>query len=314
MNMDKNFNEIAKTLIDKIAKTAGLTNDISLLEGKMGIVILLFLSSRYFSSKDHEKVAEFLIDDIVDEKTKLSQMAHNRSSEIFWALNYLSDTDFIELEADFFSEIDELLIGKIDDLSKISAVNYPFLGNYILSRYNSSACPDYWISQIQTYLQNMLRIIISNKGLYRRNTNLLAPFWYTMIMCKEKEFNFEFENDDFGEVSLFFVEVCSVLPDNEKRDAWFQFYSLYNNLEFKYNSSDVRTISDINIVYLNKLLYPDFMMPPDSQMLEVINEIANDEKKLQELGSLLSYQNVGISSYVSGLAWSLLYFLNERVV
>ena len=313
MNMDKNYNDIAKTLIDKITKTAGLTNDISLFEGKMGIVILLFQSSRYFASKDHEKVAEFLIDDIVDEKTKLSQMAQNKSSEIFWALNYLSDTDFIELEADFFSEIDELLIGKIDDLSNINTVNYPFLGNYILSRYKTSNSSEYWVLQIQTYLRNMFKIIISNKGLYRRNTNLLAPFWYTMLTCKEKEFNFEFENDDFGEVCLFFVEICSVLPENEKRDAWFQFYSLYNNLEFKYNSSDVRTISDINTVYLNKLLYPDFMMPPDRQIIEVINEIANDEKKLQELGSLLSYQNVGISSYVPGFAWSLLCYLNETV-
>jgi hypothetical protein len=133
-----------------------------------------------------------------------------------------------------------------------------------------------------------------------------------MLTFKEKEFDFEPDNDDFSEVCLFFVEVCSVLPEIEKRDAWFQFYRRYNNLEFKYNPSDVRTISDINTVYLNKLLYPDFMMPPDSQILESINEIVNDEKKMQELSSLLRYQNVGISGYISGFAWSLLHYLHHN--
>jgi hypothetical protein len=158
--MDKNFNGIAQSLVAKIAKTAGLSNDIGLLEGKMGIVILLFQSSKYFSSNDLEKVAEFLIDDIVEEKSKLYQLIQNKSSEIFWALNYLSDTGFIELEAEFFSEIDEVLFRKIEDLSKISVVNYSFLGNYILSRYRTSKCPDYWVKQIQVYLSNMMKIII----------------------------------------------------------------------------------------------------------------------------------------------------------
>lgn len=118
--MNKDFNEIAQTLIDKIAKTAGFSNDISLLEGKTGIVILLFHGSKYFSSKDLEKVAEFLIDDIIEERSKLSQMLQSKSSEIFWALNYLNDEKFIELENDFFSEIDEMLFKKDEDLSKVS--------------------------------------------------------------------------------------------------------------------------------------------------------------------------------------------------
>jgi hypothetical protein len=307
--MEKNFNDIAHSQLSRIANIAGFSNDVSFFEGKMGVAILLYQGSRYFSNKNLERMADFLIDDVIEEKNKLYELCVNRSCEIFWGIKYLSDSKFLELDTDFFKEIDDQLFRNIDNISELSALNYPFIGNYILRRSNNSDSPDYWKTQIQIYLRNMMKLIISNKGLYRRNTNLLAPFWYTMLMCKEKVFDFEPDNDDLRELSLFFVEIFSALPEINICDAWYQFYSLYNDLEFKYDPSYVRTISDINTIYLNKLLYSDFIMPSDNKVNETLSDIINDKNILQNLNSLLSYQNVGISGYVSGFALSLLLYL-----
>jgi hypothetical protein len=130
-----------------------------------------------------------------------------------------------------------------------------------------------------------------------------------MQTCKEKKIRTKYRRRNFREVCSFFDGIYSALTFNEKQECWFQFYSLYNNFEFKYKPSDIKSISDINSIYLNKLLYSDFIMPPSNQVSDILTKIVDDKKTLLELDSLTSYQNIGIQGYTSGFAWSLLQYL-----
>lgn len=307
--MDNIYSEMVQTLLNKIAGIAGFTNDISLLEGKMGIAIVLFHGSKYFSSEELEKVSESLISDIIEEEHKLYQLSSQKSSNIFWAFNYLSENRFFELDEDFFGDVDKVLLSNDENYSKMSVIHYPFLGNYILSRYRTSSNPEYWITQTQTYLQNMVKIINHNKGIYLKNVELLTPFWYTMLKWKEYKFDFELNNGNIKEICLFFENAIKESPQGAKQESCIQFYCAFKDLRFEFNKLNIMTISGINTIYLHKLLYPDFILPPNAQITESLAGIVKNKQILNELIGLVNFQNIGIAGYISGFAWSLLQYL-----
>lgn len=289
-----------ETLVKRIAKTAGFSNDPTLMNGKLGVVILLFHGSKFFQSDELEQIARFLIDDIIEEKDQII-----KSSEAFWTFHYLSEMKFIELDKDFFTDIDEAMFG---DTNRVNAMNHPFLGIYILSRYASDKA-GFWIDQIPTYVGSMLRLSNLRKGFVKRNLDQFAPFWYVMHKCKELNISIDINKKELREVRVIFDEIFREAPEYEKSTACFQFYSLYKNQDFRYKQSWIGSIKEINNLYLNRLLYPGYIMPPPGRVKETIEKILNDKRTLQELVSLFSYQNIGISGYISGFAWTLMSYL-----
>jgi hypothetical protein len=305
--MNKILHENAENLVNKIAKTAGFSNDPGLLNGKMGVAILLFHGSKYFQSGDLEKIAEFLIDDVIENKEQIFT-----SSEVFWAFNYLSEKGFIELDKDFFSDIDEALFKKAEDISMESIMSDPFLGIYILSRFYTSENREYWIAQAQTYLRTMLRTIHLRRGILKRNIDQFAPFWYVILKCKELELEIDINKNELGEICVIFDDLYKSASDFEKLSASFQFYILYKSQDFRYDQSWIGSIKGINNLYLNKLLYPGYIMPSLDWIEEKVEAILNDKRTLRELESLFSYQNIGITCYITGLAWTLLSYFKDH--
>ena len=314
--MNENYYEIAQKIVNKIAIMSGFTNDVSLFDGKMGNAILLFQSSKYFSSVELENIAESLIADIIEDERNLDYLCQHWSSEVFWGLSYLSYSNFIEIDSNFFDDVDKLLLKNIDDYPKVSFVKYPFLGNYILMRYKTSDDPNYWKLQAKVYFHNMLKMIDLNIEIYIKNVNLLTPFLYILLKWKEKEIDFEITNEKFEELRLLLDKLFNKIPLHFKKDPCFQFYNTFNNIQFEYDPSYFINLTDVNAIFLNKLIYPDFIMPSINEINEILANVVSDKSTLQELESFFSYQNVGITGYLSGLGFSLIQYLqlSERAL
>lgn len=310
--MHIDYQNVAESALMKIAKTVGFTEDISLLEGKMGVAIILFHGSRYFSSKELRKVSEFLIDDIIEESDKLLHLSNQRSSDIFWAFNYLSYYGFIDIGKNFFNEVDEILFSDIKDYMDIDVVNYFFLGNYILSGQRTSTETNLYISKAKEYISNVINIINLNRIFFVHNFDLLAPFWYVMLKWKETGFIKEVYSKKLEEVLLFFNNEINELSNNTSINPSYQFFSRFNGIELKRIVVDKgTTISDINSIYLNKLLYSDYTIPSNNQVKQILSTIVSGGNILKELESLVSYQNIGIKGYFSGFIWVLLNFIQN---
>lgn len=309
--MNHPFNEIAETLIYKVARNAGFSNDLSLFNGKMGIAILLYHSSKFFSSVEIEKLAESLLSDIIEDEYKLYKMAQEKSCEVFWGLCYLSDFNFIEIDEDFFEDIDDILFGALEDISRIGVSNYNFLGNYILLRYKTSNYSDYWMVKAKLYLDGMIKLVYANPQIYRFNISLFDSFWYMLLHCKDKGLYIDFNKDSVEEVSLFFNDITKIMPPVGIQSPGYQFYSIYNGFKYEFNILNINTLSEINALYIDKLLFPDFIMPPDNQIEKVFTNVVSDKHLLKNLNDLVNYQSIGITGYISGLAWSLINYLQH---
>jgi hypothetical protein len=310
--MNKLYEEIAESLIFKIAKNAGFTNDIRLFEGKMGVAILLFHASRYFASKELKDISESLIDDIIEEEEKLYELCNQRESDMFWALNYLFDCGYIDFEEDFFDDMDELLFPQNDCKSQNDTIKNIFMGNYIISRHKTSKNTGMWNSRVIEYLNTSINTIYLHKELLLYNLDLLTPFWYTLLYWDKKN-NSPFCSDKLEEILLFFNNHSKVLPHHVIIEPKFQFFITYNKFETpKHIKLGTKTISSLNAVYLNKLLYPNYIMPTNNQIDEILSNIINNKDITRDLFSLLSFQNIGLKGYFSGLAWTLLQFLQSN--
>lgn len=310
--MDNLYKDKAESLIFEIAKNAGFMKDISLFNGKMGVAILLFHASRYFESKKLEGISESLIQDIIDERDKLYELGTKKDSNLFWALNYLFDCGFIDLEEDFFDDIDELLFAENNSKSKDEALTNIFMGKYIISRQKTSKNIDVWDSRVIEYLNTSIDFINENKELFLFNLELLTTFWHTLL-CWEEKSNIPFRSEKLEEILLFFNNNIRALPRQAIMEPKFQFFIAYNKLEVpKHIYLETKSISSLNAIHLHKLLYPKYITPTKNQTNEILSGIINNKTITEDLFSLLSFQNIGLKGYFSGFAWTLLQFLQSQ--
>ena len=98
-------------------------NDIGLFEGKMGIIISLITYSRKTKHKAIEEVADFLMNQVLNNMTNISPLSFsNGLTGIGWGIEYLIQNGYVPgCGADICTEIDKKLmscdIRRVDDLS-----------------------------------------------------------------------------------------------------------------------------------------------------------------------------------------------------
>jgi hypothetical protein len=304
---NKVYSETIKVLLEHIAKYSGLLSTLGLFDGKIGVAILIYNGSRYFRSPLLAKIADALIDDITEEIQHITSCGFTTGlSGIAWGINNLNDNGFIELDSDYFNDIDRILFCDEEITEGPDKAEYSFLGLYILSRYEGSSDKSYWITQGDIYCAQMLKLLESKQDLFTHNPSILIPFLYFLL--KWREYSIPFINlkaflNVFRNLNKF------ILSDKHTINYAFANH-LYYRLSEQYASiqlPETLTITDINTVYFNQLLYPDILLFPEKILSDSISIII-DKKPQKELLLFLNSETVGLSRYISGFAWSLLQF------
>ena len=116
-----------KETLDKIANILELNvhniNSISLLEGKIGIVLFFYHYGRYSDNKVYSDIADRLSESVLDSFGKNIDMSFDQGITGFaWAIRYLVRHNFAEGNPDeILSDIEDILLNKyiIDSESKI---------------------------------------------------------------------------------------------------------------------------------------------------------------------------------------------------
>lgn len=306
--MDNNFYEdITQTLLNQVEKYAGFTPFLGLFDGKMGIAILLYHGSRCFCSAEMESVADCLIDDIVNEKSLLRESRFAKgSSDIAWGFNHLMMNGFIDSDSDFFNDIDNLLFQNETVSTKIHLFDHLFLGFYILSRYENSKDKTYWNVQADSYCNRIMDLIKTNLELFIKNPDLLTTYWYCLWKWSEYNLPFIEQNENIDWISSFYQNFGCKEFGTLNRILSNQFYYKFCKKDVSTKFPEITTIGDVNAIFLDKLLYRDMVLPCYESLNGTIGRLSLDYRLLNELLLGFNHQNIGISRYVSGFAWTLL--------
>jgi len=304
--------ETTQTLLMQIAKYSGFSKDLGLFDGKMGVAILLYHGSRFFCSSEMELVADNLMDDILEEKMSIfsinSHGFNKDTIEIAWGFNHLIINGFIESSIDFFDDIDKLLFLDEANVKKMSIAENLFLGLYILSRYENSREKNYWVGQADLYCNQIFKLVKTYPNLFVKRTELLTPYWYCLLKWRQYNLPFMIQNENI-------IKVCRFINNFDCKDVKTNKAAINKQFFYKFCQHDevslfpeIVTICDINTIFLNKLIYQDLELPQQELLDKSITHIISDNRMLNELSILFNPQSIGISSYISGFAWTLLQY------
>lgn len=306
--------EVAMSLMDRIAKCSGFSSTAGLFNGKTGIAILMYHGSRFFRSALMESVADALIDDIIEEIQHINSLAFTKGlSGIAWGLNHLMCNGFIEFDATCFQDLDRAVFCDEEVPSKTDEAEYSFRGLYILSRYESSPDKSYWVAGANVYCNRMLKLLEIKNNLFADNPALLIPFFYFLLIWKE--YDLPYKNPEIMEkVYQSFNKI--IFSAKQPINSVFA-NRLYHEL-LQQDVSDqlpgILTITDINTIYLNQLLYPGVLLVPEKILRDCFSSIIADEKLQSELLLFLNPKTIGLSQIICGFAWSLLHYIQTEGV
>jgi hypothetical protein len=150
---------------EQLAQTArflmlhgSFTNNLGLLNGKMGIILFFYHYSKYTGQSIYRKFAEELIDELYSEITK--NAPYNFADGlcgIAWGFAYLVRSGFVKTdnENDLLSDLDAKImewdVRHINDASLETGIEG--LGNYVLSRFSCDGSQCYLPA---TYIQDFI--------------------------------------------------------------------------------------------------------------------------------------------------------------
>lgn len=304
----KIYSDTTITLLEKIAKYSGFSSTPGLLNGKTGIAILLYHGSRCFNSPQYELVADALIEDITEETERINSLGFTKGlSGIAWGVNHLMSNGFIDFDAAFFEDIDRILFCDKEATNRIDKAEYSFLGLYILSRYDSSSDKSYWIVRANVYCSQMKKLLGSKENLYTENPVLIIPFLYCLL--KWKEYDLPVMNKKIIGDVFYSLNKINCRDTKTINNAFAnQLYQMLLKREVSVQLPEILTITDINTIYLNKLLYSDIFLFPKETLDKSFSLIIADKLLLKDLVMLLNPNMVGLSEYISGFTWALLQY------
>src|SRR6476660_5357417 len=102
--------KIAEILASKTSET----KNVSLFDGKAGVVLFFYKYSAYLNNQKFKKIADLMIDDICEEISSVSELGFTEGlSGIGWCFAYLLQNNFLDEDTDeTLLEIDEIIIKK----------------------------------------------------------------------------------------------------------------------------------------------------------------------------------------------------------
>lgn len=274
---------------------AGFTPQTGLYNGRMGIIIVLYSGASFFDLKDVEEIADHLLDDLLDEIQQNIYLGFsNGITGVGWGINYLIKNNFVEVDTDFFKDIDTL-ISTQSSLDEFGFDEYLLTSLYLSSRYINNPGNEKLKECINEYLIKIFEVIEkANKKPYISN-DLLLPFWFSLG-------KFEFEI-----VSHFDIAGRYISENNPQEKIKKLFGQKYSNTEIS-NSKKI-SFKTVNQYFFDVLFYESSVPELSMTLLdESFNSLINDKRLNQSLDKTLNSLNLGLSRSFSGYVWSSLQY------
>ncbi len=308
-------NRLARKLLQQIAKYASFVPELGLFNGKTGVAILLYHGSRYLKLPTLERIADELIDDIIEGSKQINSFGFTDGlSGIAWGINYLMSHSFIELENTFFDEIDSILFSEEIQLNFFGRLEYPMLGLYILSRYITSQDKCFWNYQANMYCNQIYELIQTsdNAKFFAYHKSSLAPLQYCLREWEKQKFPFLTQNNNVRQLKQYLRDTDLTGTNTIKNVLAKKFFYKPILNDKRTELKEILTVTDISILFFNKLLYNNMPLPSKELLYNSFSHILKNKLLRKELILQLNHRTIGLSHYISGFTWALLCYNQLR--
>ena len=305
-------------IIREIIPLSGFTSSVGLLNGKMGISMLLYQYTKYIHDAEVEDYTGYLINEIIENLAEASFCDFDSGFiGIGWGVNQLIADGLIEIDSDeMLEDIDKALWDETG-LCLVESEQMAGVGLYILSRKETSKYVALWDQRLSAWLKDLERITVQPETTCQSYDIIYAMYCFSV--CRKSGLFIEEINKIWPKLATFIeFEYHRTTSITEK-------YILYHLcvlmgktecLPFLHDpfpeSTWHPTLSDINWFYWYKLLCNKWGIKTPDVFTAKINSIVSDQTKMDELLSSLNPQKVVLENIVGGFAWSLLQFSIEN--
>ena len=323
--IDSRLQRIANVLL----LNASFTDNLGLLNGKMGVAIFFYHYAKYSGNNIYEVYAGELIDEIYDEININTPMDFsNGLTGIGWGIGYLVDNRFVDADTeealvDIDNAVYNSLINRsllIDDDNNLFGYGFYFLSrfnghgtdNNSLNTFRKKECLNYLTDECEKLLIQKLdtKFNISKLSITTFNSIL----WYLLEMervgiCHSKvrkilhylpgNIMLSQENNSIANKSILLDLVQRVvlnIPDKSLQKQYWSILKCLNGYTIDSISDEKSLLSDLKMIHFQKLLYHPYIDSMESiaplyqKVLEVIN---NEEVWNSELNGL-NKANLGL--------------------
>lgn len=314
IHKDSDTKEKIDTLFKRIANTvmlnASFTDNLGLLNGKMGIAIFFYHYFRYSGNNIYEEYAGGLIDEIYSEININTQVdLADGFTGIGWGVEYLVNNGFVQADTDeALSEIDAAVYRIRLNTPVLVNPNDNFFsyGHYYISRLGGHKIDDADLNTlIRKYhlifmIDECERIIINKHYLINGLEALNADQLNSILWFIRKA-------DRLGIFPVKTRRILDNIPDHNLKS-----YCDSMNMKVPGITSDQFSENDLNIFIKRswqRLIYQDYTTANYPDINKLLLYISDEENWKSRLNNLKK-DNLGLSG-LAGLGLGLLFFLSD---
>ena len=310
--MNQSVSLCLQRIIHEIIPLSSFTSGIGLLNGKMGISILLHHYSRHTMDSEIEKYARYLTNEICERIFETPNLDFdNGLIGIGWGMERLVADGYWDGDTDEkLKKIDHAIWGETG-LCRIKGYKLAGVGLYILTRRFNSKQSALWEHRISNWINDIDKIV-GQPEVISKSQFLILTLYCLSVYLQSGMFIHEINKLweklsvllDFGLQWTTCISEKNIINDlcvsmEQKGCLSFQ-RELYPVSEWQ------PTLTDINRFYLYKFLCERMYFQTPDVYREKINALVSDRNHTDYLLKLINPENTGLQSYVGGFAWSLL--------
>ena len=320
MNSNKNLSDLLDVFVQQIAKTSALVPQTGLMNGKIGIAILLYHYARYKNESEITEYADQLFDLAAHEiGLDFGTSLDDGLCGIAWGLDYLIKQNFVQADDDILEEIDDALFSSNRTLYLFDLGLESDKGLYLWSRlrFCESFAKNIWQKRMETCI-NHLRDVVMLKYVWHEvpifPCKTLIRFFHICQKFREHS-QFRPKIDAIYEELSEIVKV-SYREEKSSSDKYllasmFSEIPLLKKCISTDNIPQSFQLKDVNNFYLTRLILGQNISIPkiiDKMLLS----ITEDHQQMDELLNQLNPDNGGLESDICGLAWAMLQWRIDR--
>ena len=314
MTSHKRLFDTLDILVKQIAKISVLNSQAGLMNGKIGIAILLYQYGRYRNNSEMTEYADNLMEFYSQEiESGIKFGFDNGLYGIVWSIHYLIKQRFIQADEDIFDEIDAVIFRESHNASSLFNLGIEAeKGLYVWSRYisNTSTTENKWRQHIENCIKRFHKIVISK---YTNYTLPVLPC-RTLIrffhVCQTLWINDLFRHEIF----MLYEELLEIVKISYKEEksisekyilaTLLREIPMFDRYIFIGDIPQMLTLTDVNNFYLTQWILGRKISIP-KVVNKTILSITKNHQQINGLLDLLDSDNVGLGNDVGGLAWAI---------
>ena len=320
MNLYRTISDTLDIFVHHIAKESAQIPQIGLMNGKMGIAILLYQYGRYRNSSEIFDYADRLIDLVFQEiESGIENSFDKGLYGIIWGLCYLIKQGFVQVDEDVFDQVVTTVLCKeslyiFNGLDVELGKGLCLCNRFITDKYLKN---NKWYQQIEKLICRFHDILILKYTTYILPVfpcKILIRFFY---VCQKILEHGLFQS----EINLLYEELPEIVRVSFKEEkALSEKYILASILDkipmfdgcaYFNGPPCIKTLKDITNIYLTQLILGEEISVPKMNV-KVLSNILKHQM-VKKLLNQLNPDNIGLQSNLGGLTWTLLQRCKEQV-